>query len=35
MFLEELFKDECDYSFDKTCVVELSLEFPLKKRNLI
>ena len=31
-FLEELFKDEC---FEKTFVDELSLMFPLKKRNLI
>ena len=23
MFLEELFKDECDHSFEKTCVEEL------------
>jgi len=35
MFLEEFFKHECDHSFEKICVEDLSLEFSLKNRKLI
>ena len=34
MFLEELFKDECDHSFEKTCVEELKSRVLFGKQKL-
>ena len=34
MFLKELFKDECDYSSEKTCVKELKSRVSLDRRKL-
>ena len=34
MFLEELFKNECDHSLEKTCVEELKSRVFFEKRNL-
>jgi len=34
IFLKELFKGECDHSFEKTCVEELKSRVPFEKRKL-
>jgi len=34
MFLEELFKDECDHSSEKTCVEELKSRVLFERRKL-
>ena len=34
MFLEELFKDECDHNSEKTCVKELKSRVPFERRKL-
>jgi len=34
IFLEELFKDECEHSSEKTCVEELMSRVPFERRKL-
>jgi len=35
LFLNELFKDECDHNSERTCVEDLKSRIPFEKRNLI
>jgi len=35
LFLDELFKDECDHSGEKTYVEDLKFKIPFEKKKLI